>query len=69
MLFRFGDVDVCVSNWRFRFVGSCLCEELVKRGCEVSFLDDFSSGSRSNCDLANIVNLFIFTYRVLSGVM
>ena len=30
------------------FIGSCLCEELVKRGCEVSILDNFSSGSRSN---------------------
>jgi UDP-glucose 4-epimerase len=30
------------------FIGGCLCEELVKRGCEVSILDDFSSGSRSN---------------------
>jgi UDP-glucose 4-epimerase len=30
------------------FIGGCLCAELVKRGCEVSILDDFSSGSRSN---------------------
>ena len=30
------------------FIGSCLCKELVKRCYEVSVLDDFSSGHRSN---------------------
>jgi len=30
------------------FIGSCLCEELVKRGYEVSVLDDFSSGHKGN---------------------
>ena len=30
------------------FIGSCLCEELVKRGHEVSVLDNFSSGHKSN---------------------
>ena len=30
------------------FIGGCLCEELVKHGYEVSILDNFSSGSRSN---------------------
>jgi UDP-glucose 4-epimerase len=46
------------------FIGGCLCAELVKRGCEVSILDDFSSGSRSNVqhlldDHSGRVRLFV----------
>jgi len=46
------------------FIGSCLCEELVKRGYEVSVLDNFSSGHRSNIqhlldDHSDGVRLFV----------
>ena len=64
MLFGFGDVDACVGDGWCWFYRCCLCEELVRRGCEVSVSDNFSSGHRSNIqhllvDRSHRVRLFV----------
>ena len=45
------------------FIGSHLCEELVKVGADVVCIDDLSAGKRGNVDLFKGRNNFTFAHK------